>query len=333
MATTEMSGGSQQEADPVVVEETVENKALPDEDVVLPHENSVEEQNEHHNVADLQRMKNSGHNRESPQTESASKTNRSHKQIHVLEFKCAVCKLERDSKARLERHMKNHIEDRDWTCDGCAYQCSDQNDLLNHLLEKRDHSTTLLDHLLNKNVYDRRDKCNLCGEMFESKTSLHSHLLSNHKTYKPCNKMPNCTGEECRFNHEEVTEGVHLCYQCGYESLSRSELMGHMRQEHTMPVCKHYLKGKCTFHERCWYSHENKPLGESNTVQQNSSTPRTTSGFGNPLRNKAPPLQNLNDHQQMLERIMQMNQQMMKDMMTQMTKEMLKITMELSQKK
>ena len=185
-----------------------------------------------------------------------------------------------------------------------------------------------------ENVYDERDKCNLCGEMFESKTSLHSHLLSSHKTYKPCNKMPECSGEECRFNHNAVTEGVHLCYLCGDKFSSRSELMGHMRQIHTMPVCKHYMKGKCTFHERCWYSHDkNKSLGERNPVQQYNATPRTTSGFWNPSISKAPPLQNLNDHQQMLERMVQMNQQMMMDMMTQMTKEMLKMTMELSQKK
>ena len=326
MASTEMSRGSQQEARPVVVEETV----LPDEDVVLHQENGVEEHNEHDNVAHLQIMKNSGHVRESPQTESTRKTNRSHEPIQPLKFKCAVCKLERDSKEKLERHMKNHIEDGDWTCDGCAYQCSDQNDLLNHLLEKRDHSTILLDHLLNKNVYDRRDKCNLCGEMFESKTSLHSHLLSSHKSYKPCNKMPNCSGEECRFNHDEITEGVHLCYQCGNEFSSRSELMDHMRQEHTMPACKHYLMGKCTFHEQCWYSHENKSPGASNPVQQNIATPQTNSGFWNPVTSKAPPLQNMNNQQQMIERMMQMNQQMMKDMMTQMTKEMMKMTVQMA---
>jgi hypothetical protein len=333
MASTEMSGESEEESRPVVVDEAVEKEALPDEDVVLLQENGVEDHNEHQNVAELQRMKHLGHVRESPHTESKSKTNRTHEPSQsLLTFKCAVCKLDRDSKAKLERHMKNHIEDGDWTCDGCSYQCSEQNDLLNHLLEKRDHSTILLDHLLNKNVYDRRDKCNLCGEMFESKTSLHSHLLISHKTYKPCNKIPYCDGVDCRFNHDKVTEGIHLCYQCGKELTSRSELIGHIKEIHTMPACKHYLKGKCTFHERCWYSHESKPHGERNPVQQNNATPQTTSDFWNPLTYKAPPLQSMNT-QQMAERMIQMSQQMMRDMMTQMTKEMIKMTVQLTQQK
>ena len=32
------------------------------------------------------------------------------------QFKCGICHLLRDSKAKLERHMSNHNEDGDWTC-------------------------------------------------------------------------------------------------------------------------------------------------------------------------------------------------------------------------
>ena len=285
---------------------------------------------ENDNVADLLRMKQSGHNRVGPQVLSQPKST----EVINTEFKCEICKLKRDSKAKLERHMKNHNDDGDWTCDGCAYQTSEETNLLNHLLEKRDHSTKLLDHLLNKNIYERKGKCNLCGESFESKTNLHNHLFSNHKTYKPCNKMPSCSGLECRFNHNQVGKDVHLCYQCGDEFNSRMGLMEHMKVNHRMPPCKHFQSGNCTFHQRCWYPHEKVTKGVQTTSPKNApnKTPIVPDFWGQ-TQNNVPPSTNTIGHQQMIEKMMEMNQKIMKDMMGQMNQQMMNMMSILSQKK
>ena len=230
------------------------------EEVEDKEEEEVQEESTNtmnHDILSLATMKESGHERTSPQ-ESFKPKPKPRTSLLDKQFKCLVCKLVCNTEEKLQRHMVNHDEDGDWTCDGCSYQSREQNDLLNHLLEKRDHSTALLDHLLNKNIYDRRDKCTICGELFGSKTELHNHLNTKHKTYKPCNKMPACDGEGCRYNHDEVTPGAHLCYQCGDEYASKIELMNHMKSTHVMPFCKHYKKGNCTFNGRCWYSHMRK---------------------------------------------------------------------------
>ena len=273
------------------------------------------------NVSDLLKMKKSGHDRVSPQVLSQPKST----EAKNTEFKCGVCKLVRDSKAKLERHMKNHNDDGDWTCDGCAYQTSEESNLLNHLLEKRDHSTKLLDHLLNKNVYERREKCTLCGDLFQSKTNLHDHLLIDHRTYKPCNKIPSCTGLECRFNHKEVGKDVHLCYQCGDEFNSRIGLMEHMKNNHEMPPCKHFRNGNCTFRDKCWYSHKFSSDQPANPPSITSSRPnqQPASGFWQPSQNHPPPLRNTMEKQQLMNKMMEMNQKFMKEMMTQMNQQMM----------
>ena len=253
-------------------------------------------------------MKQSGHERTGPQTESIPKSKLSKPSPG---FKCAVRKLMCETSVKLGKHMKNHDDDGDWTCDGCPYQSNDQNDLLNHLLEKRDHSATLLDYLLTKNVYERREKCTICGELFKSKDALHNHLNTDHKTYKPCNRKDTCTGNPCRFNRNEIREGVFLCYQCGDEFNSRKHLMDHMKDNHILPECKHHKAGKCTFQGRCWYSHGiTKPLVQK--AQEKVSLEKAqVLGFWSTARNKEPPSQGTTDQQQLLDRVVKMNQEMM----------------------
>ena len=125
----------------------------------------------------------------------------------------------------------------------------------------------ILDHLLNKNVYERKEKCKLCGDLFESKTDLHNHLLTKYKTYKPCNKIPSCSGLECRLNHDEVSEGAHLCYQFGDEFNSRIALMEHMKVNHKMPPCKHFKNGNCTYCEKCWYPMKTQHINQQRYLQ------------------------------------------------------------------
>ena len=285
---------------------------------------SEEEVEGNPDIISLATMKESGHDRVGPQ-EGFKPKPKPRTSLRNKQFKCSVCKLVCDTEDKLERHMVNHDKDGDWTCDGCSYQSGEQNDLLNHLLEKRDHSATLLDHLLNKNVYERKEKCTICGELFGTKTDLHNHLNKNHKTYKPCNKMPECSGDGCRYNHNQVTPGAHLCYQCGDEFESKIELMNHMKSIHVMPVCKHYKKGNCTFGGRCWYSHMGKD--HNNGVQSTQPKLKQTLDFSALQVNKPPPIQKMSNQQDLMNKMMQTNQKIMENMMSQMTQHMMNMMM------
>ena len=299
---------------------------LQDEDTEIPEDDT--EASEEDNVAELLRMKKSGHDRINPQVLAQPKST----EAVNSEFKCGVCNLVRDSKAKLERHIQNHKDEGDWTCDGCSYQSNEQSDLLNHLLEKRDHSANLLNHMLNENVYERREKCNICGELFENKANLHGHLLDRHKTYKPCNKMPECSGEGCRYNHDEVRHGAIICYQCGDDFNSNPELMNHMKNKHVMPVCKHFNNGRCTFYGRCWYSHKvnsNLPTTQASVSNKRPKSPAAPVFWG-PPQNKAPPTQETMNQQQLLDRVMRMNQEMMTNMMTQMNQNMMSMMQQMN---
>ena len=50
-----------------------------------------------------------------------------------ITFKCTVCQLTRDTKKKLETHMKMHDEDSTWLCDTCDFQSSEKASLENHI--------------------------------------------------------------------------------------------------------------------------------------------------------------------------------------------------------
>ena len=137
--------------------------------------------------------------------------------------------------------------------------------------------------------------------------------------------MLECSGEGCRYNHNQVTPGAHLCYQCGDEFESKIELMNHMKSIHVMPVCKHYKKGNCTFGGRCWYSHMVKD--HNNGAQSTQPKPKQTLDFPALQVTKPPPIQKMSNQQDLMNKMMQMNQKMMESMMSQMTQHMMNMMM------
>ena len=162
----------------------------------------------------------------------------------------------RDTKEMLIRHMKNHVEDGDWTCDGCSFQSSSQDDLINHLLEKRTHSAVLLEHLLEKTSGEKKYKCKSCGKDFKSKGELKGHMASEHKTFKPCDHMNNCEyGDACYFSHTPVREGHHRCFDCGEEFSTKYKVMVHRKSNHKTGTCRLFLSGNCTYGDRCVFTH------------------------------------------------------------------------------
>ena len=261
-------------------------------------------------IETLVRLKESGYEREGPQADARQKSVQK-VSVNNDKFKCQICHLIRDTKIKLERHMQNHIDDGDWTCDDCAYQSNDQNALLNHMLEKH-HSSVLLDFLLNKNIYDKKFKCNFCKKQFPNKNDLINHKKIMHKTYQPCRSPNNCSwGEECLFNHEELGENMFICYQCGEKFDSRHKVMIHRRIVHKNEICRAYLKGSCEF-SPCWFSHV--------SISKNTSSPEIIdtnnqplaaqlSGFWETQQKRAPPLQSQQQQPQQQQPNQQQQQQ------------------------
>ena len=44
--------------------------------------------------------------------------------------------------------------------------------------------------------------------------------------------------------------------------MGKNSYMLHKRKEHEekIKVCKLFLKGKCTYHEKCWFAHKNSKI-------------------------------------------------------------------------
>ena len=313
----------------------VEDQVLPEEDVLIQNDISNEAAQNQNDMVRLVNMKDSGHERESPQARATPKPaprTRLPENANPEQFKCDICKLMRDTKEKLDRHMKNHTEEGVWTCDECSYQSHDQNALLNHMLEKR-HSSKLLDHILNKNIYNKKYKCNFCTQGFSNKRELEEHKMKNHKSYKPCRNIPRCDwGEHCLYNHKEIGENMFVCYQCGDEFDTRHKMMMHIKVAHKSKVCKDFIEGRSCRFTPCWYSHDNKattsaPVQAGRTLTQTENPPRP--GFWETRPSNAPPkqpeqqdlrqaIQLMQEQQQQQQKQMQQQMEMMQQLMNQM---------------
>ena len=147
--------------------------------------------------------------------------------------------------------------------------------------------------------------CNLCTYKYSEKGDLEKHRKQKHKTFKPCRNLPDCPYENnCIFNHQEVNKNMFLCYECGFEYKSLSDLMFHRKTHHNVNECIKFNENKCKFtDESCWYTHNeqqnimNKDNKQQDTHKQgfwdppSSSDPPTVqpSVFQVPPANLAPP--------------------------------------------
>ena len=72
-------------------------------------------------------------------------------------------------------------------------------------------------------------------------------------------------GEHCWFKHEnnknknEPKTQTIKCNICEKILMGKNGYMIHKREEHkeNIKICKLFLKGNCTYHEKCWFAHEN----------------------------------------------------------------------------
>ena len=129
-------------------------------------------------------------------------------------FKCEICGKTRNTRSKMEKHMIDHeedIEDGSSTCSKCSFQTRNREDLVNHI--SRAHGIKI------------QEKCNQCGDKFETQRELSRHIKENHKGHKPCHyfKEDRCDfdTDECRFKHIKLKHGEHICYTCGLIFISR----------------------------------------------------------------------------------------------------------------
>ncbi|XP_047518857.1 zinc finger protein 431-like isoform X1 [Pieris napi] len=114
-----------------------------------------------------------------------------------LQYKCNVCDKSFDRRYTLSRHMKrDHLEERDFQCQLCAYKCFTKNELRVHMVKHNGErifecsvchksyarKKTLREHMRIHNN-DRRFACAVCGQAFVQKCSLKGHIKTHHVDY------------------------------------------------------------------------------------------------------------------------------------------------------
>ena len=176
---------------------------------------------------------------------------------------CKVCKVERNTQNKLERHLANHNDDGDWFCESCPFQTNDMKLLKVHMKEKQH----IFDLLQVQEV-----KCTFCENMFKSKTDMKTHRKEIHKTFRPCRNPIACVfKEECVFNHDPIPDGLHRCFQCGKDFKTKNEMMIHRKIHVGVRICKNFLNNTCSRGSECWWNHnvESHPTTQNSGFQQN----------------------------------------------------------------
>ena len=99
--------------------------------------------------------------------------------------------------------------------------------------------------------------CDLCNKQISKRRELTNHLISDHKSKKPCDgfREDRCDlDDECRFRHIKLKQGEEICYKCGKIFQSKRDLLSHIEQIHGHEICHRYLRNECTA-RRCLFTH------------------------------------------------------------------------------
>ena len=108
--------------------------------------------------------------------------------------------------------------------------------------------------------------CKTCRQLFPTISEIRSHRKTEHPSYRPCRNFPGTSAEDrckygaqCNWKHIELSEGAHICWNCGNIFKSISDLNFHRKQIHNnMGPCKKLNKpGGCSRGEEyCLFKHE-----------------------------------------------------------------------------
>ena len=181
--------------------------------------------------------------------------------------------------------MQQHSNDGDWTCDECPHQTNSYENLKEHL--------TIMHHN-SRHIEDipAPFKCKFCEQTFRSEAIMEKHKHQKHKTFKPCKNIPQCPYEDkCIFNHNKIDPNMFLCFECGQQFKTFSDLMFHRKKEHTVNQCLKYSENKCKYtNDGCWYNHTRPSTQkDQQSVGWKPTTPVQPSVFQVPPANLAPP--------------------------------------------
>ena len=166
-------------------------------------------------------------------------------------YKCLTCGVTRNTKNKIDRHMREHEEDIDECihsinkCDKCLDQSKTGNHVEKHIHERHE------------SYRDSQIYCDMCNKPFRTKRELSHHMSADHKSYKPCDyfKEGKCDVDgECRYNHEILEPGQEICFKCGDKFNSKRDLRRHIEEIHGHEICHRYIQNKCTV-RRCLFSH------------------------------------------------------------------------------
>ena len=105
----------------------------------------------------------------------------------------------------------------------------------------------------NKSEYS----CRNCLNAFNNNNELNQHIITEHKSYKPCRTFStnSCQYlEECRFYHIILKQGESICYKCGDRFSKKSILLSHLKNDHNEP-CLRFQEGTCSYGIKCIYKH------------------------------------------------------------------------------
>ena len=141
----------------------------------------------------------------------------------------------------------------DFSCTDCGYPCQSISDLGEHMYEFH-----------KGEEWDEIYSCKYCEMKYPTKRDLMIHRKRSHSEKVNICKYfikGTCHFEDrCWFKHvKDQTNSINLkCGFCGKQLESKSDLMNHIKQNHSRKVqmCKHIIAGNYCFHEtNCWFKH------------------------------------------------------------------------------
>ena len=169
----------------------------------------------------------------------------------------------------------------------CDYKVSQKNQLDKHILENHKSShQCLVCELYFRNIgdlsnhmditHDKNEeilvKCNHCGKGCKDKEEIKTHIFYDHQTYKPCKKygIGTCEARRCRFNHIKLQGKNEICFKCGEQFESKTDLINNIKSIHGNTICHKFLENKCDRNsEECIFSHSITTQGvPSRVIQQ-----------------------------------------------------------------
>ena len=206
-------------------------------------------------------------------------------QVHIYEFhKCPACKFCTMFDKDLLVHLRSHTERNQKKCDICGLFVQNVKEHTErvhaaHTFNSELYCTEckfqaktnaeLRAHQVNKHPSKDKIRCRICGEVFETKSTLMGHRKKEHmhtvaycknKTTGSCPFL----SKLCWWRHDEESGNVNSgqnfnCYDCSETFSKKGDLMVHKKQKHksTVRFCNDYLDDNCRFHDcYCWFRHE-----------------------------------------------------------------------------